>query len=89
MGKTKEDYKFQLRVRSQKPNEDFDGFGDSLMKLVENGYPEAACTLKVELARYQFIHGVTISGDILEKVLMSQPETLRRPFVSFAVRKCP
>lgn len=35
-GKTKEDYKLHLRVRCQRPNEDFEGFADSVMKLVEN-----------------------------------------------------
>lgn len=74
--KTKEDYKFQFRTRSQKPNEDFDGFGDSLMELVENGYPAAAYTFKVEHARDQFIQGVTIRYDIREKFLMSQPGKL-------------
>ena len=41
-GRTKEDYKLQLRARSQKPNEDFEGCADSLLELVENAYPETA-----------------------------------------------
>ena len=75
-GKTKEDYKLQLRARCQKPNEDFDGFADSLMELVENAYPEAAYSFKVELARDQFLQGVAISDDIRERVFMSQPSSL-------------
>ena len=70
--KTKEGYKFQFRARSQRPKEDFDGSGDSLMELVKNGYPGAAYTFKVEHVSDQFIQGVTISDDILEKCLMSQ-----------------
>ena len=66
--KTEEDYKFLFRARSQKPKDDFDGFGDSLMELV----PDAAYTFKVEHVSYQFMQGVTISDDILEKFLMSQ-----------------
>ena len=62
--KTKEDYKFQFRARSQKPKEDFDGFGDSLMELVRNGYPGAAYTFKVEHVSDQFIQGVTSRDDI-------------------------
>ena len=42
------------------------------MELVENAYPEAAYSFKVELARDQFIQGVAISDDLQEKVLMSQ-----------------
>lgn len=50
-GKTKEDYKLQLRARCQRPNEDFKAFTDNLMELVENAYPEPAYSFKVELAR--------------------------------------
>ena len=75
-GKTKEDYKLQLRARSQRPNEDFEAFADNLMELVENAYPEAAYSFKVELARDQFIQGVAISDDLREKVFMSQPASL-------------
>ena len=68
-GKTKEDYKFQLLARCQKPNavEDFEGFADSLLELVENAYPDTAYPFKVELARDQFIQGVAVSNDIREK----------------------
>lgn len=72
-GKTKEDYKLQLRARCQRPNGDFEAFADNLMELVENAYPEAAYLFKVELARDQFIQGVAISDDLQEKVFMSQP----------------
>ena len=75
-GKTKEDYKLQLRARCQRPNEDFEAFADNLMELVENAYPEAAYSFKVELARDQFIQGVAISDDLREKVFMSQPASL-------------
>ncbi|KAL9952487.1 hypothetical protein ACROYT_G039751 [Oculina patagonica] len=75
-GKTKEDYKLQLRARCQRPNEDFEAFADHLMELVENAYPEAAYSFKVELARDQFIQGVAISDDLREKVFMSQPASL-------------
>ena len=40
--KTREDYKLQLRARCQKPNEDFEGFTDSLLELVKNAYPDTA-----------------------------------------------
>lgn len=73
-GKTTEDYKLQLRARCQRPNEDFEGFADSVMELVENANPEAA--FKVELARDQFVQGVAISNKLREKVFMSQPESL-------------
>ena len=36
------------------------------MELVENAYPEAAYSFKVELARDQFLQGVAISDDIRE-----------------------
>ncbi|KAL9986207.1 hypothetical protein ACROYT_G000314 [Oculina patagonica] len=75
-GKTKEDYKLQLWARCQRPNEDFEAFADHLMELVENAYPEAAYSFKVELARDQFIQGVAISDDLREKVFMSQPASL-------------
>ena len=38
-GKTREDYKLQLR---QKPSEDMEIYGDSLMELAENAYPDAS-----------------------------------------------
>lgn len=74
--KTKEDYKLQLQARSQKPNEDLDGFAHRLVELVENAYLEAGYTLKVGLTRDQFIRGVAISDDIHKKVFISQPGTL-------------
>lgn len=66
----------QLRARCQKPNADFDGFADSLMELVENPYPETAYSFRVELARDEFIQGVTISDDMRERVFMNQPASL-------------
>ena len=38
-GKTREDYKLQSR---QKPREDMESYGDSLMELAENAYPDAS-----------------------------------------------
>ena len=55
---------------------DIDRFADSLMELVENTYPEAAYSFEVELARDQFIQGVTISDDIRERIFVSQPSSL-------------
>ena len=75
-GKTKEDYKLQFRARCQKPNEDFDGYADGLMELVENAYPEAEYSFKVELAKDQFVQGVAVSDDTREKVFMQQPGSL-------------
>ena len=46
------------------------------MELVENAYPEAAYSFKVELARGQFIQVVAISDDLREKVFMSTPASL-------------
>ena len=37
-GKTKEDYKLQLRARCQRPNEDFEVIADNVQELVENAY---------------------------------------------------
>ena len=75
-GKIREDYKLQFRAICQRPNEDFEGFADNVMELVENAYPEVVYSFKVELARDQFIQGVTLSDDLLEKVFMSQLESL-------------
>ena len=72
-GKTREDYKLKEWAG---PNEDFEGFADNVMELVENAYPEAVYSFKVELARDQFIQGVTLSDDLREKVFISQPESL-------------
>lgn len=66
----------QLRARCQRPNKDFEAFADKFMELVENAYPEAAYSFKVELARDQFIQGVAISDDLREKVFMSKPASL-------------
>ena len=66
-GKTREDYKLQLRARFQRPNEDLKGFADNVMELVENAYPEAVYSFKVERTRDQFIQGVTLSDDLREK----------------------
>ena len=46
-----------------------------MTELVENAYPEAVYSLKVELARDQFIQGVTLSDHLREKVFMSQLES--------------
>ena len=50
-GKTREDYKLQLRAKCQRPNEDFEGFANNVMELVADAYPEAVYSFKVELAR--------------------------------------
>ena len=63
-GKTREDYKLQLRVRCQKPSEEMESYGDSMMDLAENAYPEAAYSFKVELA------------DLRERLSMRQPGSL-------------
>ena len=68
----------QLQASCQRPNEDFEGFGDNVIGLVENTYPEAIYSFKMELARLrdQFIQEVTFSDDLREKVFMSQPEAV-------------
>ena len=75
-GKTKEDYKLHLRARRQKAGEDFDAFADVLVDLAENAYPEADYAFKEELARDQFIQGVSVSDDIREKIFMWQPASI-------------
>ena len=75
-GKTKEDYKLQLRARRQKAGEDFDTFADALIDLAENAYPEADYCFKEELARDQFIQGVSVSDEMREKIFMSQPGSI-------------
>ena len=70
-GKTKEDYKLQLRARCQRPNEDFEGFADNVMELVDNAYPEAVYSFKVELTRDQFTQGVAISDDLRDMIRRS------------------
>ena len=75
-GKTREDYKLQLRARCQKPSEDMESYGDALMELAESAYPEAAHSFEVELARDQFIQGLWISDDLRERLFMSQPGSL-------------
>lgn len=75
-GKTKEDYKLHLRARRQKAGEDFDAFADVLVDLAENAYPEADYAFKEELARDQFIQGVSVSDDTREKIFMWQPASI-------------
>ena len=75
-GKTREDYKLQLRARCQKPSEDMESYGDSLMEQAENAYPDASYSFKVELARDQSMLGLSISDDLREWLVMSQPGSL-------------
>ena len=70
------DYKLQLRARCQKPSEDMESYGDSLMELAENVYPDASYSFKVELARDQLMQGLSISDDLREWLFMSQPGSL-------------
>ena len=67
-GKTKADYKHQLRARLQKPNEDIEAYADCLMELAENAYLDTDYSFKVELARDQFVQGVAISEEMRERV---------------------
>ena len=83
MGKTREDYNLKLRARCQKPNEDFEGFADSLLELVENAYPDTAYPFKVELARDQFIQGVVVSNDKRSYLSVNRDHSWRQ-FVCFA-----
>ena len=68
----------QLRASCQRPNEDFEGFGNNVIALLKNTYPEAVYSFKVELARLRdhFIQEVALSDDLREKVFMSQPEAV-------------
>ena len=75
-GKTRKDYKLELHARCQKPNEDMESYGDSLMELAENAYPEAAYSFKVELFRDQFMQGLSISHDLRKRSFMSKPGSL-------------
>ena len=55
----KEENKLQLGSSCQRPNENFEGFADSViqMELMENACPQAAYSFKLELAKDQFIQG--------------------------------
>ena len=75
-GKSKEDYKLQLRARQQRNTEDIDAFADSVMELVENAYPDIDYSVKVELAKDHFIQGVNISEEMRERLFISEPSTL-------------
>lgn len=46
------------------------------MEIVEHAYPTAEYSFKVELARDQFLQGVTVTDDIREKIFVGQPKTL-------------
>ena len=72
-GKTRLDYKLQLCAGCQRPSEDMQSYGNSLMELAENAYPDASYSFKVELVRDQFMQGLSISDDLREQLLMSQP----------------
>lgn len=58
-GKSKEENKLQLGASCQRPNKNFEGFADSViqMELVETACLQAAYSLKLELAKDQFIQG--------------------------------
>lgn len=75
-GKTREDYKCQLKARVQKSNEDIESYADCLMEIIENAYPDADYSFKLELATDQFIQGVDISDDMRERLLIEQPKSL-------------
>ena len=75
-GKTRKDYNLQLRARCQKPSEDMESYGDFLMEVAENAYPDASYSFKVELARDQFMQGLSISDDLRERLFMTQPDSL-------------
>ena len=50
-----------------------ESYGDSLMELAENDYPEAAYSFNVELARDQVMERLSISNELRERLFMSQP----------------
>lgn len=58
-GKSKEENKLQVGASCQRSNKNFEGFADSViqMELVENACLQAAYSLKLELAKDQFIQG--------------------------------
>ena len=74
--KTRGDYKHLFRARKQKSTEGFESFSDSLLELAENAYPDASLEFRAEIARDQFLEGVSTSDEIREKLFMHQPETL-------------
>ena len=53
-----------------------ESYGDSLMELAENAYPDASYLFKVELARDQFMQGLSINDDLRERLFMSQSGSL-------------
>ena len=54
-GKTREDYKLQLRAGCQRPSEDMQSYGDSLMELAENSYPDASYLQKTRFYLWQHL----------------------------------
>ena len=75
-GKTHEHYKLQLVHNAKSRAKTFESYSDALMELAENAYPEAAYSFKVALARDQFMQGLSISHDLRERLVMSQPRCL-------------
>ena len=68
--KTRGDSAYSCFVRGiKKSTDDFESFSDSLPKLAENASPDASLEFWAELARDQFLDGVSSSDEIRENYL--------------------
>lgn len=74
--RTPQDYRLELTSRDQQEKESMEAYGDTLLELVRNAYPNIDAEARAELAKDRFMKGVRVSESVREKLFLSQPDTL-------------
>jgi hypothetical protein len=74
--RTAQDYKAELGHREQGDKESFEEYGDELLELVRNAYPNADDEMQSDLAMDRFMKGARVSELVRERLYLERPEGL-------------
>jgi hypothetical protein len=73
---TREDYKLQLRAKTQSSSETYETYADGLQELALNAFPNSGFELQQEMAMDQFLLGVMVAEPLKQQLLMSAPKKM-------------
>lgn len=76
MHRTIQDYRCELSNRDQLERESAESYGDELLELARNAFPNADADTRNELAKDRFLKGVRVTDTIRERLYLQQPADL-------------
>lgn len=76
MHRTVQDFRLELSNRDQLEKEAIESYGDELLELVRNAFPNADADTRSELAKDRFLKGVRVTDAVRERLYLQQPADL-------------